>query len=125
MKTFLQWIETVWNHSDYKIGGEIEGLGDVSVVKHLGIRIPCSRDKNNKIWYNLNLDTTCNGSLEKLTIYRNHLYWCKLVNGLGAEQITANQLDQYIIERPTSFDVTEVEGALDIAARNIKNISAN
>jgi len=119
MKSFLQWLETVWHQSDYKLGEDIAGLGVLNIVKHRGVRIPCARDRNNKIWYNLNLDAKCGGSVEKLAKHRKQVYWCRLVNGLGADQITANELDQYRIQQPTSYSYEEVEGALNIAARNI------
>lgn len=116
MKSFLQWLEMV--QSGYKQGADIPGLGIINIVTHRGVKIPCARDRDNHIWYSLDLEK-CGGSLEKLAKHRNELYWCRLTNGSGADQIKASELDQYRIQQPTSYNYEEVEGALDIAARNI------
>jgi len=116
MKSFLQWLEAV--QSDYRLGKDIEGLGTLNVIKHRGAKVPCARDRNNGIWYSLDLEK-CGGSLEKLAKHRKETYWCRLANGAGADQIKASELDQYRIQQPTSYNYEEVEGALDIAARNI------
>lgn len=122
MKTFLQWLE---HRSDFRFGHEIPGLGTLMIVKHKGVRIPCARDRNRGVWYNMDLDSQFGGSIDKLAKHRNNVYWCRLVNGLGANQIKANELEKYMVDRPTSYDVTEVEGALDIAVRNITHQESN